>query len=92
MKLSKRAIDFARIDYYYDEENAKISIRCPECKKITTIIINREELWAGEKALKYGKLMQAAFPNLSDEEREVLIQGWCPDCQKLIFGDDDDDE
>jgi hypothetical protein len=32
-----------------------------------------------------GQLIQQAFPELSKEEREVLITGFCFKCQKEIF-------
>lgn len=33
-----------------------------------------------------GMSVQDAFPHLNPVEREFLITGYCPDCQKLLFG------
>lgn len=41
--------------------------------------------------VKQGKLIQEAMPDVSAENREFLISGICPDCQKNIFTDDDED-
>lgn len=37
-----------------------------------------------------GELAQTAFPYLNATEREQVISGMCPDCQKGIFGDEED--
>ena len=37
-----------------------------------------------------GELTQTAFPYLNATEREQVISGMCPDCQKDIFGEEED--
>jgi hypothetical protein len=37
-----------------------------------------------------GELVQTAFPYLNATEREQVISGMCPDCQKNIFGEEED--
>ena len=69
-------------------DNAKSVIRtirqiCPLCMGEHTVTVNRQayNLW------RAGELIQIAMPNLSATEREQLISGMCPDCQKAIFGE-----
>ncbi len=63
----------------------KIPNRCILCGKTTTVIIPKEKednyyKWS------HGTLsIQRALPWLSPTEREVLISGICPECQKEIF-------
>jgi len=40
--------------------------------------------------VRQGKLIQDAMPDVSAENREFLISGICPDCQKEIFITDDE--
>lgn len=59
---------------------------CPFCRKdhFVTVFIKDYKNW-----LK-GELAQTAFPYLNATEREQVISGMCPDCQKDIFGDEED--
>ena len=40
----------------------------------------------GYQLWQAGELIQRAMPSVSPTEREQLISGICPDCQKKIFG------
>lgn len=59
-----------------------VANRCPMCGKSHSVEVN---LTAYEK-WQNGELIQKAMPELSPIEREQLISGFCPDCQKVIFG------
>ena len=60
---------------------------CVFCGKVHSVEVMEYEfrLW------REGALIQEAMPDTSVEDREFLISGICPKCQKDIFGDNDDD-
>ena len=61
-----------------------IGVQCPFCGCITELEIPLEGYFAWKLD---GELVQNAFPELTPTEREMLISGICPDCQKDIFGE-----
>ena len=61
---------------------------CPWCGEEHTVSVPFEE-WL---AYSDGELAQNAFKSLNATEREQIISHTCPDCQKQIFGEDDEDE
>ena len=66
----------------------KLIMDCCFCGKKHSVRVNETDY------LKYegGALVQNAFPYLTATEREQIVSGMCPTCQKNIFGDDDEDE
>lgn len=58
---------------------------CPMCRKEMAMTVPKEGL---VKYSCYGKLIQEAFPELNLMEREFIKTGYCPDCQKILFGAD----
>ena len=56
---------------------------CPLCGKENEIEVGIGQYFKW----KDGLLVQDAFPDLSPEEREILISGVCSSCQDDIFGD-----
>ena len=54
--------------------------RCPFCGKKSELAISAKgyNAWVG------GALVQRAFPELTANERELLITGMCVDCQKKV--------
>ena len=63
---------------------AKIEIRspaCPGCRIVTKLKVHQEDF----AAWKAGKLIQDAFPYLSDPEREALKTGYCPTCWNIFI-------
>lgn len=60
---------------------------CPKCHKIHTVVVDKEQYnrWIA------GENIQRAFPNLSADQREILISGICPKCWEQIFPPDEDD-
>ena len=67
-----------------------IITQCPFCGVAHIVYVSFD----GYIAWKYeGVCAQDAFPELSDEDREMLISGICPDCwdkmEEMDFEDDD---
>lgn len=60
-----------------------ILVKCPFCGRESEVMVKIDEYLAYEE----GALAQDAFPNLSPEERELIISGICIKCQKNIFKD-----
>ncbi len=61
--------------------------KCVFCHKFVEIKMPVD----GYQKYLEGELVQRAFPNMKVEDREFLISGICKDCQKSIFGEDDDE-
>jgi hypothetical protein len=57
--------------------------RCFHCGKIARLEVPKSQF----DAWRSGVLAQDAFPNLSAEEREMLISGTHPECWKEMFGE-----
>ena len=62
-----------------------IAVECPFCGCVNFINVPFE----GYNAWKNGELIQNAMPELSADEREMLISGICPDCWDNMFGEED---
>jgi uncharacterized Zn finger protein (UPF0148 family) len=60
-----------------------IEIYCPFCGKVHTVTASVQGLRDWEN----GESIQRALPELSATERESLISGICPDCQRDFFGE-----
>lgn len=76
---------------YFNNSDAQFLnhiVICPMCQCENTIRIDREG------AIKYseGALIQNAFPNLTESERELLLTGICDTCWDLTMKDLDDDD
>lgn len=61
---------------------------CPVCGKTSILEIDRTgfELWQN------GTFIQQALPNLSADEREMLLTGTHPDCWDAMWDEDEDEE
>ena len=59
-----------------------IFMECVMCGKDHSVTVDFEDFQNWEN----GKLAQDAFPYLDPTEREQIISGLCPSCQKKIFG------
>lgn len=84
-----------------DSKNVTLAIICPLCGNTSYLTVPTD----GYTAWKlHGVLVQDAFPQLSAEDRELLISGICPTCWDNLFSckdeenedyeiwDDDDDD
>lgn len=60
---------------------------CPFCGRGNEVEVNEMDYldWSD------GMLAQEAFPYLNATERESLISGLCPTCQRSIFGGNDNE-
>ena len=61
----------------------EVEIVCPFCGAIHSIVVNEDDF----NYFQNDVLVQDAFPYLTATEREELISGMCPDCQRKIFGE-----
>lgn len=68
--------------------NKAIAKVCPKCGQTTWVgmPVERYEEW------QMGVNIQDAWPEGSPTERETLISGFCPECQKVIFEADEEDK
>ena len=74
--------------------NKAVAKVCPFCKSITWVSVPVEayEAWQMGMGMGMGMCMcmciQHAWPDGSATDRETLICGICPECQKEIFEDE----
>lgn len=68
------------------KQGQEIVDECSMCGVFYHITLTDEEMKAYHKYLRGGLLIQDCLPSLNKCEREFLKSGYCPDCQKLIFG------
>ena len=65
-----------------------IITKCPWCGEEHEVEVPFE----GYLAWKHGELIQVAMPQLSADEREMLISGVCPECWKKAFSYEEEDD
>ena len=70
------------------DETTTISICCPFCHNTTELVVPFE----GYKAWQSGELVQNALPELSVDDREMLISGTCETCWDELFKIEDEDD
>ncbi len=63
------------------------SKRCPKCKETVTRTVTAAQL----SAYNNGAHIQDAFPQMSADDRERFITGYCPKCWDKMFKEDRDD-
>lgn len=61
-------------------------VKCPFCGAFSRVRISTAGLFRWNQ----GALVQDAFPNLSADDREILISGICRKCQEGVFGGGDE--
>jgi hypothetical protein len=61
---------------------------CQHCQTTYDLDITDEQV----NRWRSGELIQRAMPNLSADERELLIGGLCGRCFDGLFPDDDEDD
>jgi hypothetical protein len=61
--------------------SANVEVQCVGCKNILAIKLSIE----GFQKWRAGMLIQNALPELSADERELLISGYCGTCWKELF-------
>ena len=60
---------------------------CPFCSKKHSVEVKGADIYKYEM----GATAQVAFPYLTATQREQIISDMCPDCQKRVFGEDEDE-
>ena len=63
-------------------DKLRVSCKCPLCKKVNEVELDESAWWHWQM----GMHIQNAAPELSAEEREMLISGTCPNCWNKMFG------
>jgi len=58
-----------------------VYVTCPFCGDTTKVVVDAD----GYREWENGELVQVALPNLSADDREVLISGICPPCWDKQF-------
>ena len=68
-------------------QKIKVTTQCPMCGRKHDIVVDAEAYtnWRTGKGL-----IQECFPDMSAEEREMLITGTCPECWNDMFSDEDE--
>ena len=66
----------------------EISKKCPHCKERSFFAFNKEEY---ERLFVKNEFVHVVFPDLSAEEREVMISGTHPKCWNEMFENLDED-
>ena len=64
-----------------------VSVVCAYCLEVHTFQCSRR----GVVAWQTGRLIQDALPELSDDQRELMISGTCGDCWDKMFPPDSED-
>ena len=64
------------------ERNYPVERLCHQCGEVTVIYVREEDY---NKRVKGRSPAQNCFPYLTMPERETIISGMCPECQKKLF-------
>ena len=59
---------------------------CPGCQEVKTLEVTAEAYMAWQM----GKHIQDAMPELSANDRERLITGYCPECWDELFSEEEE--
>jgi len=62
-----------------------ITIACSDCGKPINLPVTEDQVSAWKSS---GLLIQKSFPQLTDNERELLISGTCGECFDALFNQD----
>lgn len=64
----------------------EVTKQCPWCSKLSTVTVDSEQY------RKYDgtQPIQVAFPDLSNDDREILLTGICCECWDTLKGPDED--
>ena len=62
---------------------------CPMCGQKAYLRMTEEEENQWRKYACFGGHIQDGFPDMDVQKREFIKSGYCPDCQKALFGTED---
>ena len=68
--------------------NFKVSVKCRICGAVENIAVSMH----GYDKWKAGEMIQDALPDLSADEREMLLSRTCSSCWEEMFKDDEPNE
>jgi len=60
------------------------SKRCPRCHSFKVFKVTA---WQKRKYMDTQELIQNIFPDMSADDRERLVSGYCPKCWDILFAD-----
>lgn len=63
------------------ETEIQMGQRCPVCRKWSSVTVDAP----GMMKWKRGALIQDAFPDMTKEDREILLTGTHPECWKTLW-------
>jgi Zn ribbon nucleic-acid-binding protein len=75
-------ISITSVEKVKEGEYKITSLDCPSCDKSLTITITGEQLFQ----INQGAFIQDALPEVSADDRERFISGYCPKCWNKMFG------
>jgi hypothetical protein len=80
-----RSLIMSKEENYEQMHFTEILFICPMCGKEHSMFLEEED---ANNYFKYRKekLIQDIFPDMSKTDREKFITGYCDECQKKIFG------
>ena len=58
---------------------------CPRCRQFKVFEVTVEQL----QRFKMGMHIQYVFPDMTPEDRERFITGYCPKCWDALFADEE---
>lgn len=64
------------------DDMIRVDCKCPMCGNVNQVTISEAQWWRWQM----GELIQNVAPELSPEERELLISGTCSKCWNKMFG------
>lgn len=64
-----------------------VDTECPECHRKTAITV----VAVGYYRWKAGEYIQVALPELTADQREALMTGYCGECWDKMFPPEDDE-
>lgn len=81
------------------EGRFEVEKQCPMCGTVTSIYLTDEDMdkyswYSNSRFNRRGSglpapYIQNLFPDRTEEERELMMSGYCYWCQELIFGEDE---
>ena len=66
-------------------------MRCKKCRNRVEIPAKATDIIDWQHNRQQRPLIQNAFPDLSTDERELILSGICGECWERIFGGHDDE-
>lgn len=66
--------------------NQFLKVRCSQCQEVITLSITEQQYLDWKKS---NQNIQDYFPNVSADERELLISGVCGKCFDKMFAEDE---